>query len=772
MTTRAQNTIDNAAALAEMAGGSPVPVEKETLSGWAARWLSGQATGTASQLGGPSSPYNEYIWSNACIRALSINAARVPIKLSRGEASGTRSVWGHKHVRCGGGRNRRKMADRLAKRASVHKAAEGEIIETGDLHALLERPNSHQTWSPFIRETVTYLYVYGSVHWLFDEMIGCRPVSMYAVPGHRSTAVVDKSGLVERLVGWKFRDPHGGEYPVTLDECITFSIFNPEDKHGGLAPHIPARLAIASDYNASTYNAAMFHNSCEPGTTLETEAPFDKVLDDQIRTSWVQRHGGPLNANKFAILWGGLKHNSVAKTLKEMVYAEGKQLSRVEVCAVYRVPPTVAGFFGTSGDSSAYTDNEMERFWQDTEAPLVGDIAEAIDVHLCPRFEGNLEAWADVEDVPVYQKMRRARIAVADKMFKMGVPMEDIIENLDLALPERPWYAAGFLPLNIQPAHLAAAETPDEPVNEPSDDDDETDELGQNGVKSVRGVPAARKTASNDRLTRIWKAWEASWKPLAGRFESMLRAHYRRQETAILKSLRKELKKSVSSGSSVATKSAVSRILFAIFGDPKSKRAFRDRVRAFLTDAAGLGVRQALSEAGVEGDALDDAAAEVAGSSAITDALKSNAVRVSTLVDGKTRGRLKAALTEGFAGGEDIRQLTTRVQEIMGNSRKAAMVTARNAVGQTLSHSRHVGHKKAGMTHKVWVHSRGPGERRESHVAAEARYATNPIPLDQPFEIGGAKLMYPRDFSAGEPGETVNCQCLQLAKRKKKKGDG
>jgi len=766
--------------------------EKDTLSQYARMFLSGLDTLGGQSLGGPSEPYNEHVWTHACIFALHSNAARVPIRLSRGEPAGTSRVWGQKHIRAGLHRRRELLSRRLGpnEKAAVYKAHEGEIVETGELHALLERPNAEQTWPQFVTETVCLMYTCGSVHWLLLDMVGRRPREIIAVPGHKSTAVVDKSGMVARLVGWQIRDPHGTPRTVTLDECITFSLYNPRDRNRGLAPREPASLAIASDYNASIYNAAMFHNSCEPGGLLETEAPYNEEQDSQMWAKWQQRHGGPSNARKLAILWGGLKYKQMANSLTEMVYPEGKRLSREEVCAVFRVPASVAGFVGVTGDSTALVGAELQRFWQDTMAPLVGRIAEGIDVHLAPRFEGSLEAWADVEDVPVYQEMRLARLDAADKLFAKGVPMSDVDAMLDLGLPQRPWHDVGFLPMNLVPAQEAAEGNVVEPVDEnPPEDSDEIGQSGfsnrgsggsggnqdQDGVKPETSPPSASSAtsvantkASEAGKKRIWKSWITSWSPLAKRFRGMLRTHYSRQEEQILKLLRRAVSNEQLTMSK-ADESAINSILFQVFGKPDSKKKFRGRIKAFMADASKLGIRQALVEAGLEGEQLAAALKELMSSGAITSAMASDSVRISTLVDNKTRQHLKRTLMEGIDDGEGIRKLTSRVQEIMGSSRRSAMVTARNAVGQSLSRARHAGHKKAGMTHKTWLHSRGPGERREAHVAAESRYAgANAIPLDEPFVINGIPLMYPRDFASGSPAETVNCQCLQLAARRRK----
>lgn len=58
---------------------------------------------------------------------------------------------------------------------------------------------------------------------------------------------------------------------------------------------------------------------------------------------------------------------------------------------------------------------------------------------------------------------------------------------------------------------------------------------------------------------------------------------------------------------------------------------------------------------------------------------------------------------------------------------------------------------------KNWLWSHKP-DGRPSHQAAENRYMNNPIPIGEPFKVGGADLMYPHD-PAGPAKETINCGC-------------
>ena len=68
--------------------------------------------------------------------------------------------------------------------------------------------------------------------------------------------------------------------------------------------------------------------------------------------------------------------------------------------------------------------------------------------------------------------------------------------------------------------------------------------------------------------------------------------------------------------------------------------------------------------------------------------------------------------------------------------------------------------KRPGLL-KTWK-AASDGNTRPTHVEAGRRYAIGgdpgPIPTDEPYIVGGERLMYPRDPS-GAAGETINCRC-------------
>jgi len=58
---------------------------------------------------------------------------------------------------------------------------------------------------------------------------------------------------------------------------------------------------------------------------------------------------------------------------------------------------------------------------------------------------------------------------------------------------------------------------------------------------------------------------------------------------------------------------------------------------------------------------------------------------------------------------------------------------------------------------KEWRHGAGARMPRMSHLAAEGQIRK----VNEPFDVGGEKLMYPRD-PAGSAGNTINCGCYTV----------
>lgn len=742
-------------------------VERDyTLSQLSRRWLAGDDLSAGSTLAEPTDPFRQSLWVNRCISEIQQTCSGIPLQLVRqgrraravGKAFPKRPA-----MRPAGRRGLRPLAGFKAVCVGRPEKAD-EIVETGEAADLLARPNGYQSWPQFIAATVGWLRLSGSVGWVMlaadgGRMTRRKPGELHAVPGRHIRPVIERDELgMPVLLGYLYRPPSSGrEIVFGPDEVHWFFRWAATDNPvEGLSPLKPGRFAVSTDYAASLFNAAALSNNGEPGLVVSVNRDLTREQQDEFRQALRERHRGPLNARRDLVV-GGATVDAFTSSFRDLQFVEGKGLTRLELCALLGVTPVVAGWLEKAGDSSAYHESARGQFYEQTIFPELDGLWPAVQ-DVVERIDPTLLAVWHVEDQPVVQQMRLSRVEHGRKLFDMGYPVNAINDSLDLGMPEVPWGDMGYLPTSLIPADEAGALPP---LDEPAEPGEET----ARGIQGQRGSrqQAAGQTIDTSVLDRLWRAWQASWAPLAKTFERILRTRYVAQQRRLLRALREAMPESKGAGEKTDTE-VIGRILLEAMGSPGDLQTFRARVETVAGDATELGFRQTLTEAGLDEEQAASLLRDLTAHPAVRAEIRSDAVRVAAHIDAGTRHYLRAQLAEGMDGGETVRQLADRVQRVMGNRRTDALRQARNAVSQTLSRARAQGRRAAGVTHEIWIHSRGPGERRESHVAAESYYRQHPKPAGEPFIVNGVPLRYPRD-PAGPAGEVINCQCLAIGKR-------
>lgn len=88
-------------------------------------------------------------------------------------------------------------------------------------------------------------------------------------------------------------------------------------------------------------------------------------------------------------------------------------------------------------------------------------------------------------------------------------------------------------------------------------------------------------------------------------------------------------------------------------------------------------------------------------------------------------------------------------------SASRAEKAARNTTNSLYGCSRFEQLKQQGYKYKEW-HTIMDGRERATHAIANGQI----VPIDEPFIVGGYKMMFPRDVTYGAPpSEIINCRC-------------
>lgn len=142
---------------------------------------------------------------------------------------------------------------------------------------------------------------------------------------------------------------------------------------------------------------------------------------------------------------------------------------------------------------------------------------------------------------------------------------------------------------------------------------------------------------------------------------------------------------------------------------------------------------------------------------------KVNAELASVVIGAKSPQSAAVAIGKNLTDKNHFSTIAHRARAIVvtevGRAQALGTQAGMNTLAATL--------KAAGdssVVRKRWLNGHLPGAR-QTHLEAEARYAPDgsigPIPVDQLFEIGGFKALYPRDPSL-PASESVHCHCVTV----------
>jgi len=181
-------------------------------------------------------------------------------------------------------------------------------------------------------------------------------------------------------------------------------------------------------------------------------------------------------------------------------------------------------------------------------------------------------------------------------------------------------------------------------------------------------------------------------------------------------------------------------------------------------EAGGL-----LNDAWGKGQTLVDTPLAVSGiytgfhlSTSSLDALKDFAFHKIDGLSASAWDKIQGELTLGVLGGKTPQEVASAIGKnlkdpsIFTSIARRAEVITQMEMGRVFSTATELRMEQAAEhvddLEKQWRHVGHPKVPRPSHLAADGDH----VPVDEPFDIGGIKMMYPRD--PGAPiEETINC---------------
>jgi HK97 family phage portal protein len=405
--------------------------QRDSLSDFAQQWKSNMMGDDTMTAPGSIKPYKDHAWVYSCISAIARNVSQIPFRL-----------W---------------------------NAAEQELPETDPLVQLFNRPNPFMSGYDLWNATETFLNLTGNALWVPVPGMKGGITEIWVFSG-RQIHMREDGG---RFMGWKV---DWGKQSISFDydEVVHFKYFNPYHPVLGMAPLDAARLSIDQDWWANKYNEAFFKNFAEPGVVISFPGEPSGKAAAQSRESWDARHQGFNRAKKTAVLWGGATVTELGMSKRDMQFMEQKKWSREEILAVFRVPPVEVMVVDRVSSTVESQRAQRRLFGEEVIAPELQMLESKVKQLFEMLGYTGVQGWFDTSEVAILQESLSEKITQAKDLLSLYIPVNQIIDKLDLGFEKVPWGDEAYILGNMVTVSSLLAggdegEPPDEDPNAPQD---------------------------------------------------------------------------------------------------------------------------------------------------------------------------------------------------------------------------------------------------------------------------------------------------------------
>ena len=223
-----------------------------------------------------------------------------------------------------------------------------EEVFSAAFSAVLEKPNSYQTWQQFAEQWILSKVSHGNTY-VLKEPGAAGLTAMYVLDPTRVQVLIAANGsvfyrLMEDTLA-KVPEGEGEEYTgviVPASEIIHDRgpcLFNPLC---GVSPLFASALAASQGLAIQGNSRKFFENLSRPGGILVAPGEITDELAATYKTRWEANYGG-VNAGRTAVLGNGLSYQPINVNPVDAELVEQLNMSATMICSTFHVPPFKIG---------------------------------------------------------------------------------------------------------------------------------------------------------------------------------------------------------------------------------------------------------------------------------------------------------------------------------------------------------------------------------------------------------------------------------------------
>jgi len=271
-----------------------------------------------------------------------------------------------------------------------------DMIEDSLPEAVLRQFDGERSFKSALRYLEGDMNVYGFAVWAIvgESRLG-TPLRLQRMNPGGLTMEEDNSGKVK---GWKI---DGGSAYLAREDAVYFYDYSPKGDFEGLAPMQVALNKISSEYNVDLTVEEFYENGARPDFLMVSEREVKKSYLEAMVAWWQSKYGGRGRQWQPGFVGGGFKPEKLHFSPQSLAQKDLKEGLRLDICAIFDVPPGVAGIIGNVNRSDRL--EQRKELIEETTVPQADYYAEVITNEFVARFEPGLEMRFRPEELAILQ---------------------------------------------------------------------------------------------------------------------------------------------------------------------------------------------------------------------------------------------------------------------------------------------------------------------------------------------------------------------------------
>jgi len=593
----------------------------------------------------------------------------------------------------------------------------GEEIKNHEFTKAWSRPNPEFSGQDNMEFIIAHLKLVGNsiiqpimVNGRPKEFWICMPDKIHPIPA-------DVKG--EWLKGYQVTEAGGNQHTVPPETFIHFMQFDPGNPYWGIGDLMAAARTVDTDNEAQdTQKVSMQNRGLPSGVFKHTAELTPEQFEEQNRR--IQEIF--LEKTKRRAPWvlgAGAEWQQMSLTPVEMDYIASRLQNKRDVAAAFGVDPW---FLGDNEHSSYNNILEAKKaLYESTVIPLLDDVRSTLNLRIAPMYGEGIYITYDLSNIVAIREDYGKKVLQAKDLWSMGIPFEQVNDQLEMGFEEFPGWDRGYLPFNLMPA----GSTP--PAEQ---------EPAKMMTKALNLETEEQKTAHWKRIDRRRVGW---W----GVVNKKLRPLYSAEADAVAKAIKGTKPDSLTKKANAAieslqpewekTMTAITTALVEDFGNEIAEDLGGEPKSAKPTELKWVF------------DPFKPSARRWIGNH--------TAMSIKTILD-TNKADVKAIVMRGFDENQTTSQIAKQIRQFYTDqSPYKAMRVARTEVGAAAGFGQREAALQSGVVKTHRFLSSRDDRVRDSHIALDGEEK----PIDEPYSNG---QMFPGDPSV-DPSDFVNCRCVE-----------